>query len=92
MNILKTKKTYNFKTIQKQIEKLSMRLFLLLSEAQSSGFIPFCNRAEMSARWRTGLIINILRALYFHKCCANFIFVLMTNPTAHMFGSLLSCH
>ena len=34
--------------------KLNMRLFLLLSEAQSSGFVPVCKVAKMSANLHKG--------------------------------------
>ena len=51
-----------------------MRLFLLLSEAQSSGFVRVFRPEEMYARWRSGLQIKILKVLFFNKCCAIFIF------------------
>ena len=58
-----------------------MRLFLLLSEALSSGFVPVCEPAEMSARWCTGLLITILTALHFHQFVPSNFFVVMTNLT-----------
>ena len=48
-----------------------VRLLLLLSETQSSGFVPVCELAEIYARWWNGLPIRIIRAF----------FVLITKPT-----------
>ena len=77
MKILKKKKTLRKKNLKFQLKKnkevgnLSMRLFLLLSEAQSSGFVRVCKQVEMSARWRNVLPIKVKRALYFHICFAS---------------------
>ena len=50
--------------IHKQVGKLSMRLFLQLSEAQSTGLLQQQRPAEMDTRWRTGLPIINLRPHY----------------------------
>ena len=57
-----------------------MTLFLLLSEAQCSGFFSVCKLMKIYARWHSGLPIKILWGLYFHEFCAG-LFLLMTNPT-----------
>ena len=48
---------YIYIFIHKQVGRPSMRLFLLMCKAQSLGFVPVCEPAEMSARCRTGLHI-----------------------------------
>ena len=48
-----------FLKIHKQVGKLSMRLFLLLSEAQSPGFVLVRKPIEIFARWRTRLPIKL---------------------------------
>ena len=51
--------SHMFLKIHKQVGKLSMRLFLLLSEAQSPGFVLVRKPIEIFARWRTRLPIKL---------------------------------
>ena len=55
--------------IHKHVERLSMTQLVLVSEAQSSGFVPVYNLVEMFARWRNGILIQIIFCfrLFFNK-------------------------
>ena len=67
---------YIYISIHKPIGELSLKQFLLLSQALSSSFVRVCDPADMYARWRSGLPFKILVALFFSStlCQLNFFY------------------
>ena len=59
---------------------LSMKVFLLQYEAQSSGFVQVCEPVEMSNKWRSGLSIIVKPFTFITFVPAKF-FVSNTNST-----------
>ena len=68
---------------------VSMKLFLQLSEAQSTGVRWQRPLAEMAATWRCGILIKNLRTHFNSQVCVSFLFGIgQKTPTTI---SLLHC-